>query len=159
MSIWALLGIICGCGAVGGILNAIFSDDRGLALPKTVPVGGSSVWRPGFVGNIFVGAVAAGVFWMLYGRYHEAVVIGASPEEILGAAQKRGEYGETLAALGGAVLAGIGGARLLTNLVDKKFFQAAASEAAQKPADAEAAQQLATASPLRAAELVEEMPA
>jgi len=154
MTIWELLGVICGCGAAGGVLNALLSEDRGLAWPQQVKVGDRRVWRPGFLGNIIVGAFTAGLFWMLYGPYADSAVIGSTAESVVGRAlEAQGKYGETLAGLAGAVFSGIAGARLLTATVDKKFFQEAASEAATKEANINTAATIATASPANALRL------
>jgi hypothetical protein len=160
MTIWELLGVICGCGAIGGIVNALLSEDRGLAWPKRVSVGDRSVWRPGFLGNIIIGAITAGLFWMLYGPYADTAVIGSTAESVVGRAlEEEGEFGETLAGLAGAVLSGIAGARLLTATVDKKFFQEAASAAAENPPSADTAARISTASPSNALRLASNVPA
>jgi hypothetical protein len=154
MTIWELLGVICACGALGGILNAVLSEDRGFVLPQRVGTGDRKVWRPGFVGNILIGAITAGIFWMLYGPYADSAVIGSTTQSVVGRAlESETKYGETLYGLAGAILSGIAGARLLTATVDKKFFQEAAGEAAGSPADASASAQMSTASPSEALEL------
>lgn len=150
MSIWWLLLIICGCGAIGGLLNALFSEDRGFKLPQLV----EGIWRPGWLGNVFVGAAAAGIFWTIYGPFAESFVIGTDPSDVASAVRESsGKYGEKLAGLGGAVLSGIAGARLLTQLVDKKFFQAAAVRAAASQADEDKSKQIALSSPVEALRL------
>lgn len=68
MSIWGLMGVVFAAGALGGLINALMSDN-GFGLPRTHDVNGVSVWRPGVIGNVAVGAVAAFVSWGLYGRY------------------------------------------------------------------------------------------
>src|SRR5438552_12181715 len=55
-------------GGVGGLVNALMTDN-GFALPKEVVVNDVSVVRPGFLGNILVGATAAYVSWGLYGAF------------------------------------------------------------------------------------------
>ena len=154
MLLWQLLLVVCACGALGGVINALLSDDRGFALPQTV----SGVFRPGFIGNIFIGAVTAGLFWVLYGPFAESIAVGTAPSDVASTGRvEGGNYGETLSGLGGAVLAGVAGARLLTQLVDKQFFQKAASEAAGKPGSEVKAQQIATASPVEALNIAESM--
>lgn len=56
----------------------------------------------------------------------------------------------TLSSLVGAALVGIGGARRVTNEMDKKLLTAAASMAAAAPQAPEAAQQIVAASPAQA---------
>jgi hypothetical protein len=43
-------------GAVGGVVNALMSDN-GFVLPKTA----HGIIRPGYLGNVLIGAVAAGI--------------------------------------------------------------------------------------------------
>lgn len=114
MPVWGVILIIGCAGAVGGIINALIANE-GLLLPRSEPlVGGQKLWRPGFMGNVFIGAVTAIV---LAGLYSPAGSIRldnptSDPGFIL-----------TLGMLAGALLSGIGGARLLTNELDKRFEQ------------------------------------
>jgi hypothetical protein len=68
-----------------------------------------------------------------------------------------GALGISLASLVGAVLVGVGGARWLTNEVDKNLLKAAASKAASSQADATAAQKIALASPVQALDIAGSM--
>jgi len=155
MSLWILLLIVCGAGGVGGIVNALMSDNQGFVLPQTAEVAANQprIFRPGFLGNIFIGAIAAGISWGLYGPFAASVVFGAAPAGDAPAAAL------TLSSLVGAVLIGIGGARWLTNEVDKSVLRAAATNAAGKTANAAVAQQIALAPPSEALRLAAEMPA
>ncbi len=64
---WLLAVIVFVAGALGGILNALITDN-GFVFPKFATVSnGASIWRPGILGNLFVGAIAALVSWALYG--------------------------------------------------------------------------------------------
>lgn len=143
MPLWGLLLIQCGMGLVGGLINALISDN-GFLLPVAAETPDHvRIWRPGCVGNAFIGAVAAATSWGLYGPFAAAVVAGA-PVPGASVAQT---YGLTLAALASAVVVGVGGARWLTNEVDKKLLRSAASVAAGKAADAPRAAQIAASSP------------
>jgi hypothetical protein len=62
MTPWQCLIIIFLAGGFGGLANAFMSGE-GLALPHR----DKEIWCPGFVGNSFVGALAALVSWGLYG--------------------------------------------------------------------------------------------
>lgn len=57
----------------------------------------------------------------------------------------------------GAVLVGIGGARWLTNEVDKSLLKAAATKAMAAEADPAIARQMALASPLEAFEIAKKL--
>ena len=103
MSILELLLIVAACGAVGGVVNALMSDN-GFILPMREKAAGANILRPGFVGNIILGAVAAVIFWGLYGPFAEANVVGEDPKknpEVAGATREKNDdkYGETLAGL------------------------------------------------------------
>jgi hypothetical protein len=93
--------IMLGLGLVGGLLNAFFSDN-GFVLPRTEHVGGLTVVRPGALMNMLIGAIAAVVFWGLYGPFAEVDVIGPPnrPDPTFGA---------TLSQLFTSIVVGIGG--------------------------------------------------
>jgi hypothetical protein len=143
MSLWVALLIIFLAGAVGGVVNALISDN-GFILPRTEQTGGNSIIRPGFLGNILIGGVAACVSWGLYGPFAAVSIVGGptSPAGSAGAAA-----GLLLSSLVGAVLVGVGGARWLTNEVDKKLLRAAAGAAATTPSNSDLAAKMATATP------------
>lgn len=151
MSLWALLLIVSGAGAIGGVVNLLMSDNQGFVLPQFVATSGTQIFRPGAIGNIVIGAVAAAISWGLYGPFAASVVFGPAPAGTPAPTL-------TLTALVGAVLVGIGGARWLTNEVDKTVLRAAASNAAGKNASAATASQIALAAPTRALELAAAMP-
>ncbi len=121
MSIWAVLGIVCLAGAIGGLINNFTSDPS-----PTKPTSEAGVFLPGFISHVFLGAVAAGLSWALYGPANQATVavIGSPAPQ---AAQNQ-TYSLTLAALAGAVLVGIGGANWIANEVNTR----AATTAAKK---------------------------
>lgn len=142
MSIWLLLLIVCGAGAVGGLINALISDN-GFALPRAEKADSISIVRPGFIGNVVIGAVAAGVSWGLYGPLSLVQILPAigNPSQVASM---------TLSTLVGAVLVGVGGARWLTNEVDKKLLKVAASQAAAAEPSPEMARNIAMGSPSQA---------
>lgn len=120
-----LLGIVCVAGAIGGLVNALISDN-GFFLPYTQIVNGARIIRLGVLSNILLGAVAAGTTWGLYGPLSSMplVTISIVPSE---------GYSLTLATVIGAVLAGVGGARVVTSEVDKRVLRAAVAEAINDP--------------------------
>ena len=115
MSLWALLAVVFGAGAVGGIVNAL-TTENGFVLPRRELVNGVWVLRPGFLLNIFVGGVAGAVSWSLYGPLATRYVIGGTGID--------GDLGLTLTGLAGAVLVGVAGARWLTSEAEKKALLA-----------------------------------
>jgi hypothetical protein len=146
ISIWLLLAIVCVAGALGGLVNALLSNN-GFFLPRTEQVDQLRIVRPGFLGNMLVGTVAAGLSWGLYGPLSLAPIFSS-----LSATE-----GLTLSALVGAALVGIGGARWITNEVDKKLLTVAASKAAAAPAAPEAASKIIAASPAEALSIAQNM--
>lgn len=153
MSIASLAVLIALRGGAGGIVNALLTDN-GVALPRRETAGGASILRPGFLGNIVLGAVAAVVFWGLYGPFAEVNVVGKDPRTepaVAGATRDEDDrFGETLSGLITAVVIGAGGARVITSEVDKKLLRAAAGEAATKTLSADTAMDIANSSPAEA---------
>ncbi|HLZ80138.1 MAG TPA: hypothetical protein VKP04_00780 [Ktedonobacteraceae bacterium] len=147
-SIWLLLLVVCAAGAIGGLVNALLSDN-GFFLPATKQAGDLTILQPGFLGNMLIGLVAAGISWGLYGPLGTAPVFGAMPAS----------ESFTLSALIGAVLVGMGGARWITNIVDKKLLTVAASKAAAAPAAPERALQMLAASPAQVLSIAEKLKA
>jgi hypothetical protein len=145
MSLWILLAVVSAAGAVGGVINALLTDN-GFILPHPENTEHGNIIRPGFVGNILIGAVAASISWGLYGPFAAALIIGPRPE----GQPSIPAVGLSLSALVGAVLIGVAGAKWLTNEVDKKLLKAAASAAAAGQPVPDAARRIAFASPVDA---------
>jgi hypothetical protein len=132
MFLWKYMAIIFAFGAVGGVVNALLTDN-GFILPKKEEKENTKIIRPGFLVNIFIGGIAALVSWGLYGPFAEAFIIGGTIDHDVGS------IGLSLSSVIGGLLVGIGGARWLTNEVDKKLLRAAASKAASgQPSDQKA---------------------
>jgi hypothetical protein len=157
-SIWEIAGIVAAAGGVGGVVAALLSEDKGFVLPtrvnKTADGTSAGVIRPGFIGLVLIGAVAATVSWALYGPAADvALVTTASTTTSVGATSL------TLAAIGGAVLIGVGGSKWISGQVDKTLLRQTASVVAGKqPADAQAAHLIATAQPSLALKAAQDMP-
>ncbi len=111
MTAWWIVLAIFAAGCIGGVVNAILAGE--LQLPKLDTVAG--VYRPGWIGTVLVGGVAALVFWGLYGPMTSAVLIGGSPSDRAAPILRVSE-------LFGALLSGIGGGRLLTSEIEKKLL-------------------------------------
>ena len=121
-----LVGMIALMGAIGGMVNALLSDN-GFFMPKRLKIDEQVIFRPGFLGNALIGAVSSFISWALYGPLAGVVIAGTN----IGTATNSGaQAGVTLSSLGGAVLTGIAGSRWLTNEIDKTILKGAAVEAA-----------------------------
>lgn len=137
-------------GAVGGIVNALVSDN-GFVKPSEECTGEVTIIRPGFAGNILLGSVAAFISWGLYGAFSDAVLFGTATG--LGTE----EISVSISSIAGALLIGIGGARWLTNEVDKKLLRTAATAAAASKASFEDSQRIAVATPAQAFNIAKKM--
>jgi hypothetical protein len=155
MYAWEAGLVVAAAGAAGGIVSAFLSEDRGFALPTTVPVDGTTVLRPGFLGHVVVGAIASFISWGLNGPLTDQVLFGTNPD----GSSPADSYGISAAAVAAALGVGIGGAKFLSNYVDKKLLQATAAVAAGKTADPVAASHLSHAQPTQALNIAREMAA
>ncbi|MDM7939904.1 MAG: hypothetical protein QUS07_06135 [Methanothrix sp.] len=144
------IGMIVLSGAVGGVINALVSDN-GFIKPREESAGDVTIIRPGFAGNILLGAAAAFISWGLYGAFSNAIVYGA----VTGLGTD--EISVSISSIAGAVLVGIGGARWLTNEVDKKLLRTAAAAAAASKASFDDSQKIAVATPAQAFNIAKEM--
>jgi hypothetical protein len=111
MNPWICASLICLAGAVGGAVNALISAN-GFVFPTVR----RSIWCPGFLANLLVGAFAAFASWAFYGS-------GAGVELAAKTAQERGVISLKFSALAGAFLVGVAGAKWITNEVDKKLLK------------------------------------
>lgn len=148
MQIWILLGLIFLAGAIGGLINALLTDN-GFPFPRMEKVERIRIFRPGALGNILIGAIAAVISWGLYGPFSNIPIAGAteppSQHPII-----------TLSAFVGAILIGIGGARWLTDEADKRILKAAVRIAANK-ANPDASTEITEATPVEMIEIVSEL--
>src|SRR5262249_5957617 len=151
---WLLLLYVMLAGALGGLVNALMTD-HGFFLPRREEVDQMKIIRPGWIGNVIIGAVAAAISWGLYGPLSAYYIAGTA--EALKSNTALDKIGLALSSLVGAVLIGVGGARWLTNEVDKSLLKAAASKAASGKPDSSAAQKIALASPAEALRIAKSM--
>lgn len=140
MSAWIPLGIVFLGGAVGGIINALISDN-GFVLPREEIINNVCIVRPGIAGNVLIGAVAAFISWGLYGSYSGVLIFSGS------SGIGMSELNLTLSSVAGAILIGIGGARWLTNEVDKSLLKTAAVTAAASQPSSEGSRRMVVATP------------
>lgn len=145
---WKIAGLITLAGLVGGLINALLSD-TGIFLPGEQIVAGRHVLKPGFIGNLLIGAAAAFISWGLYGPFSDYVIIPPGPVTDLNL---------DVATLVGAIVAGSGGSRLITSALDKRVLaETAATAAGASGASAADAASIATASPTEALRTARQM--
>lgn len=78
MAVWVILLSVCAAGLIGGLLNAFFAHEGFVLWRLERLQDGRRIWRPGFLGNMLVGAVAALVMATLYSPLG-SVPIGTLP--------------------------------------------------------------------------------
>ena len=122
MDPWHCAVAVVAAGAVGGVLNALLTEN-GFLLPRKE----SGILCPGFLSNVLVGALAAFASWASYGS-------GAGVElaKSTGAGSPRVEISLTFSALAGAFFVGVAGARWITNEADKRLLKESVNVSAQK---------------------------
>lgn len=114
MQISLIALLVLACGGLGGLANALLAGD--LHLPHRE----ENLYNPGWIGNVVIGAVAALVFWGLYGPMAKVAVIGSTASNV--------PVAFTIAELAGSVVTGIGGGRILSSEVDRKALEKTSSE-------------------------------
>ena len=144
MSLATLLVIIFIAGGIGGLANALLSEN-GFLKWKSDKVGDQKIWRPGILGNVLISGIAACISWGLYGPFAAYYIFGG-----LNSAGEMKAVGITLSSLVGAVLVGIAGAKWLTNEIDKTLLRKTATNAAASHADINKAAKIAGATPFQA---------
>ena len=127
-------------GTIGGSVNALLSDN-GFMMPTRIDEGGYRIIKPGYLGNMLIGGIAALVSWGLYGPYAAINLFGGYNSTL------QTSPGVTLASFVGGILVGIAGSRWLSNEVDKTLLRAAASEAASDIPDQEKSRSMSMATP------------
>ena len=118
MNPWLCACLICVFGGLGGVVNALVSDN-GFALPRRE----SGVWCPGAISNIVIGALAAFSSWAFYGS-------GAAID-LAGDKSLRAVISLRFSVLAGAFLVGVAGAKWITNEVDKRLLKESVKVAAR----------------------------
>jgi len=144
------LGAVLLTGAVGGAINAFISDN-GFALPCKENVNNVIIFRPGFIGNIMIGAVASLITWGFSGSYSNTMLFG--PQASIGT----DNYNLSISTLASSLLVGIGGARTQTNESDKAMLQTAAVTVAAANQSYEEAQRIAVSTPSQAFNIAKSM--
>ena len=98
---WVVVMLV---GSIGGLANAYLSEG-GFSLPRFfADTQGRRLLDPGFIGGILIGAITAVAFWGLY-----------NPEASFYDTQLE------VRPVVGALLAGVGGGRVLSSFVDRSM--------------------------------------
>jgi hypothetical protein len=105
MSILNIILLVSGLGAIGGIVNSAIAGE--FVLPHFDK--SAKVWRPGWVGNVLIGAIAAVVVWGVYGP--------AASYDL--ASNEKREIHLTVAQLISSLVVGLGGGHILTTMAQK----------------------------------------
>ncbi len=124
--------IVLACGALGGFGN-VFIGDSGLHLPKVE----NGVFLPGYLGTVFIGAVAALGSW---GAAKSIALFGPDVKAVT----------FTTGDIANALMIGFGGAKWFKSEAEKDVLQKTAGIAASKSPDPVAAAVIANSSPLKA---------
>ncbi len=141
-------------GAAGGFLNALGTGE-GFVTPSRRQTDHGSVWLPGSLYNIVIGAFAGFISWILYGGV-SLVVVNA---ETSGTVNNAPFVLSLLTAFASAFLIGFGGAKWLTSESEKHIAKIGASIAADRAPSPEASKKIASASsPIEILEIAEDMP-
>jgi len=123
MNIFHLICIVGLLGALGGITNCLIAGE--LVLPQFDKTTG--VWRPGWIGNVLVGLVAALVVWGANGPF--------ASFDILRDLSQNADLNFTVANLVSSIVVGLGGGNILTQYAQKKAMRTTNIELASSIAD------------------------
>lgn len=129
--IWVILAVLA-CGAAGSFVN-VFIGDSGLHLPMK----DQGVWRPGFIGTVFVGIIAALASWAMA---KSAVLLGGNLQPVI----------FSTGDLANALVVGFGGAKWWKSETEKDVLQRTAAVAAGRQPNQAAANVIATSTPFEA---------
>ena len=138
MSVYAVIGIVFLLGSLGSLVSS-FIGDNGWHLPMT----DQGIFRPGFLGNMLVGGLAAVASW------------GMSRSINLGALHQPSDF--LSSEMANALVVGFGGASWFKGQIEKVILKQTAVVAASKQADPIAARTIATATPIEALRIANQM--
>jgi hypothetical protein len=142
MNPWTCVILIITAGALGGISNALLTDN-GFILPRLK----DKIWCPGFISNVLLGAFSAFASWAFYGSGASIDLANATDQTVISL---------RFSALAGAFLVGVAGARWLTNEVDKKLLKQSVVEASQKDISVEKSHEIIRQSPMKVLDAVKQ---
>jgi len=127
-----VIGLVVLMGSLGS-LGSSFLGDSGWHLPMNE----EGIVRPGYLGNMLVGALAALASW---GMQKGAVLVGGPVTALT----------FSTADMAHAIVIGFAGASWFKSHIEKVILQRTAAVAASKGADQEAAREIATCTPIEA---------
>lgn len=104
---WLAMVVVFAAGCLGGFVNSLITGE--LKLPHLDAA--AKVYRPGWLGNVVIGGVAALAFWAFYGSLAKTALIG----EAVAIAPVL-----TLGDFAGSIFTGIGGSRLISSELEKR---------------------------------------
>jgi len=136
------LSAVAVCGALGGFVN-VFIGDSGLHLPEIQ----DGIFRPGYMGVVFVGAAAALGAWLATQGATLADSWNSSTAVTL-----------RLSELSTAIVVGFGGARWFKSEGETTVLRKTAAIAASRSSDTSAAAAIASSSPFEALAAAKKMP-
>ena len=106
MTIWQIIMLIAGFGAIVGIVNCAISGE--FNYPRFDA--GAKVWRPGWIGNVLIGAVASVVVWGIYGPVASYDILHGTLVDVH----------LTIAQLLTSLVVGLSGGKILTLMAEKQ---------------------------------------
>ena len=98
-----LVGLL---GALGGLTNCFMAGE--LSPARRDP--NTGVWRPGWIGNVLIGGVAAVVVWGIYGPSASVDIIRGNLEDV----------SLSIAQLFSSLAIGFSGGRILTDIAGRQ---------------------------------------
>ena len=139
MTFWSLLGIILVAGAIGGILYSLISD-KGFQLPGIVKKSGTSILVLGFIGDIIIGAITAGISWAFYVPLSQVTL------------ETTATIGTIFATVLGGVFTGLAGSGWFSNTAGRTVVRVETLGIAKAPPSMEEAAKSSTMAPPSEAE-------
>ena len=136
---YEVIGLVILMGGLGSLVS-LFIGDNGWHLPMI----DQGVFRPGYLGNMLVGGLAALASW---GMLQAAVLIGAKHDALVFKTSD----------MSNAIIVGFGRASWFKSQIEKVILQKTAAVAAGKPSDPGAAGQIASATPMEALRVANNM--
>jgi hypothetical protein len=143
MNPWNCALLITGAGAIGGAVNALLTDG-GIVTPRVM----RGIFYPGFITNIFIGALSAFSSWAFYGSGAGINIANISDQSSISL---------HFSALAGAFFVGVAGSKWLASEVDKKLFKESVKMVGAKSMPPEACDKLVQGSALQILERVEKV--
>jgi len=134
-----VLGLIVFFGGMGSLVSS-FIGDNGWHLPMI----DEGIFRPGYLGNMLVGGMAALASWGMASSWN---LVGSNTSALTLSGSE----------MANAIVIGFGGASWFKGQIEKTILQKTAAVAAGKPSDAGAAAKIASATPMEALKAAKNM--